>query len=63
VQEGSQAFILKYLKIKTPLLAAEAFPILRDSDSGRHLPRVSAVLRALFLTYWGILADRAGALG
>jgi hypothetical protein len=60
---GPEPFFLKYPEIKTPLLAAEAFPILRDSDSGSHLPSFSAVLRTPFLTLWGILTDRMGAIG
>ncbi|WP_206740609.1 MULTISPECIES: hypothetical protein [Sphingobium] len=47
--------------IKTPLLAAEAFPIQKDSDSGSRKPSVSAGLSKPILTGRGILPALVGA--
>ncbi|ARR57508.1 hypothetical protein GG804_28960 [Sphingomonas histidinilytica] len=53
---------LKIKRIKTPLLAAEAFPIQKDSDSGGRKHSISAGLSKLILTGRGILPALPGAL-
>jgi hypothetical protein len=52
---------LKIKRIKTPLLAAEAFPIQKDSDSRGRKHSISAGLSKLILTGRGFCLPLWGA--